>query len=377
MQCNRCLYDDSVPYFKISGNQCNYCDTHDEMEEQYPDDKRGTKILRKLAEDIRKKARKRGQKYDAVVGVSGGCDSSYLLHMAVKVMGLRVLAVHFNNGYDTDIAKANMQNLITILGCDFEVWNVNKKEYNDIYKAFFEAGVPDIEACTDIGLMGALYRKASEYRVRNIFIGHSFRTEGISPIGWSYMDGGYIKDVHDKFGDLLMETFPNMDFMSFLKWALIDRIKRVRPLYYTRYNKKEVRKFLTETYNWKWYDGHHKESLITDFVKNYWAWERYGVDKRYTELSALVRSGQITKEMAVKKLASKPSIDKEVLHFVQKALNFSDSDLKYYLSKTRKTHVDFYNYKKLFRHTRLLWWIALKLGTIPKSFYLKYCTRGI
>src|SRR5262249_3256383 len=139
------------------------------------------------------------------------------------------------------------------------------KEYADIYRAFLAAGVQDADAPTDIALTTTLYMAAEKFDVRYILEGHSFRTEGISPLGWLYMDGKYIESVHRRHGRLPMRTYPNLTLMRFLKWTTFSNVKRIRPLWYLPYNKDEARKLLSERYGWQWYGGHHLENRFTAF----------------------------------------------------------------------------------------------------------------
>ena len=193
--CERCIYDNSVPNIVFNENGvCNYCQIHDDLEILYPIEKEGEKRLSLLFEKIKSEGTGKGKKYDCVIGVSGGCDSSYLVHKAVK-MGLKPLAVHFDNTWNSPIATQNIQKVLSKLNVDLFTIVVNNKEYDDIYRSFMLAGVKDIEAPTDIGLLSTMYKACAKYNLSYILEGHSFRTEGISPLGWLYMDGKYIESI--------------------------------------------------------------------------------------------------------------------------------------------------------------------------------------
>ena len=206
---------------------------HDMSEREYPNNDDGKKILDKIVTEIKEHGS--NNKYDCVIGISGGCDSSYLLDFCFK-SGLRPLAVHFNNGWDTEIAKHNMTCMCNKLNIDFIDYSVEPKEMNDIFRAFLLSGVIDIDAPTDIGLITALYKVAHDNGIKYIVEGHSFRTEGIQPLSWAYVDGKYISDVHKKYGSIPMKTYPNLWMKDFIRWVCIDKIKRVQPLYYLDYN---------------------------------------------------------------------------------------------------------------------------------------------
>ena len=185
VRCTRCLYDETTPSITFDHDGvCNYCRLHDDLDAQYPTGDAGERRLRELAEVIKKDGRKRP--FDVVVGVSGGCDSSYLIYKA-KELGLRPLAVHFDNTWNTTTAVENIHNVLKRLDVQLYTYVVDNEEYDDIYRSFLKAGVPDIEAPTDIALAATLYKAAEQYGIKYIFEGHSFRTEGISPLGWLYM----------------------------------------------------------------------------------------------------------------------------------------------------------------------------------------------
>src|SRR5437763_716652 len=154
-RCTRCLYDESVPSITFDENGvCNYCHTHDSLAAEYPVGADGQARLQKIADQIRHDGR--GKQYDVVVGVSGGCDSSYLLYLTKHVLGLRPLAVHFDNTWNSTTAVANIQRVLKALDVDLYTYVVDNEEYDDIYRSFLKAGVADIEAPTDIGLATVL-----------------------------------------------------------------------------------------------------------------------------------------------------------------------------------------------------------------------------
>ena len=190
--CSRCLLDSSIPGITFdSKGECNYCEIHDWLEKEHSP----TQGKTKLDKIINKMKAGKRERYDCVVGVSGGCDSSYLLHKVVE-WGLRPLAVHFDNNWNTDTAKNNMDKMINVLNIDFLKVGVDKAEYDDICRSFLLASTPDVDIPNDIALATVAYMAADKMGVPWIINGHSFRTEGTSPLGWSYMDGRYIESIH-------------------------------------------------------------------------------------------------------------------------------------------------------------------------------------
>jgi imidazoleglycerol phosphate synthase cyclase subunit len=368
--CSRCLISVDVPGADIRDGVCHYCRLHDLMEAQYPTGDKGRAELERMA--ARLKEAGRGKKYDCILGVSGGCDSSYLAHLLVE-LGLRPLAVHFDNTWNSPVATSNIYAVLDKLGIELETYVVDNHEYDDLYRAFMLAGVKDVEAPTDIGFMGVLYRAAEKHGIKTIIEGHSFRTEGVSPLGWLYMDGGYIKSVHARHGTLPLKTYPNMEFHQFVRWAALSRIERIRPLYHLDYRKDEVKRFLADTYDWQWYGGHHLENRFTAFYHSYLMPTRWGFDFRQIELSALVRSGHLARDVAATQLAEPRRPDPELLAMVKKRLHFTDEEFDAVMTAPKRTYLEFDTYKRRFELLRPFFWLLYRTGRVPKSFYVKFC----
>ena len=178
--CTRCIFDSSVPNISFDAEGiCNYCRQIETMEQEYPTGKEGEARLERMVAEM--KAAGRGRRYDALIGVSGGCDSSYLVHR-MSEYGLRLLAVHFDNTWNSTIATENINNVLDKLGIDLFTIVVDNKEYDDIYRSFLKAGVKDLETPTDIGLTTTLYKGAEKYSIKYMIENHSFRTENIAPL---------------------------------------------------------------------------------------------------------------------------------------------------------------------------------------------------
>jgi N-acetyl sugar amidotransferase len=370
-RCSRCLYDESVPNISFDENGvCNYCHVHDQLNQEYPTGEEGKKHLEALAEKIRKEGRRKP--YDVIVGVSGGADSSYLVYLT-KQLGLRPLAVHFDNTWNSKVAVENIHDVLKKLDVDLYTYVVDNKEYDDIYRSFLKAGVPDTEAPTDIGLAAVLNMAAEKYGIKYIFEGHSFRTEGIAPLGWIYMDGKYIQSVQKQYGTLPLKTYPNMLMPSFIKWTAVLQIKKIRPLYYINYVKKDAMAMLTQELGWEWYGGHHLENRFTAFWHTYYMPKRYGIDTRLLGYAALVRSGQITRAEGLEMLSKPQEYDPELFEVVKKRLGFTDEEFDQIMNLPRRTYRDFKTYKQTFERMRPFWWLMYKLNRVPKSFYIKFC----
>lgn len=343
------------------------------MDKEYPMGVGGDNHLHALADEIRREGR--GKKYDVVVGVSGGCDSSYLLYLAKEVLGLRPLAVHFDNTWNSTVATENIHNVLKTLDIDLYTYVVDNREYDDIYRSFLKAGVPDLDSQTDIALATTLYMACEKHGIKYQFEGHSFRTEGISPLGWLYMDAKYIESLQKQFGTCELKTFPNLWLKDFVRWTAVRRIKKIRPLYYMDYRKNDVMKLLTEKLGWVWYGGHHLENRFTAFVHTYFLPIRYGVDTRLLGYSALIRSGQMTREEGLKLVSQPREYDPEILELIKKRLGYSDLEFDKLMTLPGKTYRDFTTYKETFERMRWLFWLMYKLDLAPKSFYMKYTAK--
>jgi N-acetyl sugar amidotransferase len=372
--CARCLYDAKTPAIVFGEDgACNYCRMHDQLDQEYPMGAQGEEILRGIAAKI--KAAGRNKPFDCVVGVSGGCDSSFLLYK-MKELGLRPLAAHFDNTWNSTTAVENIRRVLKALDIKLYTYVVDNEEYDDIYRSFFKAGVPDIEAPTDIGLAATLYKACEKYSIQYVIEGHSFRTEGISPLGWLYMDGQYIETIQRTFGKYPLKTFPNMKMASFLKWTVVQRIQKIRPLYYLDYRKEEVKKMLADKFGWAWYGGHHLENRFTAFYHSYFLPKRFGIDQRSNGYSAMVRSGQMTREEGARLMKEPPHLEAEIVELVKKRLGFSDEEFERLMNLPRRTYKEFRTYKQTFEQWRPFFWLLYKANLVPKSFYMKYTAKS-
>jgi len=339
---------------------------------QYPTGVEGKKRLYRIFDEIKKEGK--DKKYDCIIGVSGGCDSSYLVCLA-KDYGLRPLAVHFDNTWNSTTATENIYNVLNKLNVDLFTYVVDNKEYDDIYRSFLKAGVPDIEAPTDIGLASTLNIAAAKHNINYVLEGHNFRSEGISPLGWLYMDGKYIADIHQLYGTMPMRTYPNMTLYKFIKWMLVNRIKKIRPLWYIDYHKEDVKKYLQNNLNWKWYGGHHLENRFTAFYHSYFIPKRFGKDFRALGYSALIRCGQMTRDEGVRLMKEPPYLEDEIVELVKKRLGFSDGEFDKIMSLPHRTYREFKTYKRTFEKMKPFFWLMYKMDLVPHSFYMKYTAK--
>lgn len=372
--CSRCILDTTVNdiWFDENG-ECKYCKIHDEMEKEHPLGEEGKIKLEWLLAEIKSAGKKK--EYDCIVGVSGGRDSTYSLYTAVQ-LGLRPLAVHFDNGWNSKIAVANIKNATSKLGVDLHTVVADWEEFKDLQIAFLKASVPDAEVPTDYAIYSVLYDVADQEGIKYIINGHSFRTEGTSPLSWTYMDGKYIKSVHQRFGkNKKIKSFPIMSMSRLLYFLFVKRIKEVRLMEYINYVKKDVDKKLEKELDWEYYGGHHHESTYTAFFQSYFLPKKFNIDKRKTENSALIRSGQLSREDALVEINGSPyEFDKEIIDYTISKLGLNRSEFEDIYNMEIKSFKDYPTYFPMIKFLKIPIKIACKLCLLPHILYLKYAS---
>ena len=371
--CRRCVMDTTVPdiWFDEDG-ECKYCKIHDEMEARHPLDSTGEK-LKVIIETIKKAGK--GRKYDCVCGLSGGRDSSYTLLKAIE-FGLRPLVVSIDNGWGTPISEENIRNACQILNLDIIRVKFDWEEYKDLQRSFFYASVPDVDSPSDFAIYAQLSKTAKDYGIKYILNGHSFRTEGSSPISWSYFDPIYIKDVQKRFGHIKLEEIRTIAMMTpwdLIKRTFIHHIKEIRILEYMDYRKPEVDRILQEKLHWQDYGGHHHENKFTHFVQSYYLPQKFNIDKRKTELSAQVRSGHITREAAEAILAQPYTYVSSIVDEVIARLGFTKAEFEAIIQAPNRSYKDYKTLQPVYKLLSLPINIATHLGFLPRILYLKYC----
>ena len=328
--CERCnqYYKDILPSWNYGKGKENELD----------------KIVSKIKEAGKNK------KYDCLLGLSGGFDSSYMLHFAIKKLGLRPLVFHIDAGWDMHLAKNNIQKMATKLGVDLKIEKINWNEVRDMQLAFFKSGVPHLDIPQDHAFVAALDNYAEKYNIKYVLNGGNISTEVIvNPDAWSYWgtDMRHIKDILRQFGTVPMETYPFTNiFKRKIYMPYIKRIKVVKLLNYIPYVKKEAEELLKKEYGWEPYPQKHFESIMTKFLEGYWLPKRFGYDIRKAQFSSLILTEQVTREEALEKLKEPPLSEKEAAELftqVAKMLEISEKELRSYLTMPLKTYKDYKN----------------------------------
>ena len=281
-----------------------------------------------------------GKKYDCILGVSGGVDSTYLAYIASKA-GLRVLCVHFDNGWNSELAVTNIESIVSKLDFGLYTYVIDWPEFRDIQLAYFKANVIDIEAVTDLAIFSARDILCKKFGIKHIIDGRNVVTESVLPQSWFCKNMSNLKDIHSKHGTMKLKSYP---IMSPVRRRVVDRVKpftRWPILNYITYIKADAKRKIIDELGWRDYGGKHYESVFTRFYQGYILPEKFHVDKRKAHLSNLIFSGQITKEEALKELAQ-PAYPAGLLQsdmeLVIKKLGFTQQEFDEYIKAPPVPH---------------------------------------
>lgn len=293
----------------------------------------------------------KGKPYDCLIGLSGGVDSTYVAYL-VKQLGLRPLAVHLDNGWNSELAVKNVENIITKLGFDLYTLVVNWEEFRDIQLSYLRASVVDIEVVSDHAIFSTMYKLAREKNIGAIISGTNIVTEHIMPPSWLYqkMDFANLKDIHNRFGKVKLKTYPSFDFKKYVYYSAVLRLTPVSILNYVPYNKKDVKEVIKRELGWRDYGGKHYESIFTKFYQAYILPEKFRIDKRKAHLSTLICSGQIPREEALAELAQpiyNPVELKADKEYVLKKLGLSEEEFERIMGLPVKKHQEYKSDRKL------------------------------
>ncbi|MBS1635471.1 MAG: N-acetyl sugar amidotransferase [Bacteroidetes bacterium] len=357
--CNRCILtskDVEAIYFDQYGI-CNYCRYYDTVTQKLGSWNKRQDFIRHKVEEIKKNGQ--GHDYDCILGVSGGTDSSYLAYWAHQ-QGLRPLVVHFDNGWNSELAVENIQRICDKLGFSLQTYVINWEEFKQLQLAYLRAGVIDIEALTDHAIYATIYKIASKYKIRYTLSGFNYATEAIMPKGWVFdkTDFTNIRDINEKYGKAKIKSFPHITFLKKFWFSIFLKIESIQVLNYIDYHKEQAKDVLKKELGWRDYGGKHYESIFTKFYQAYILPTKFHVDKRKAHLSTLICSGQITKSEAKLEL-QKPLYDPQDLvqekEYVLKKLGLSETEFDKIMASPPRKHTDFKTQQRLWeRYFRLI-----------------------
>lgn len=354
--CTKTVMDTSDPSitFDADGISNHYWDFHKNVKPNWHTGSKGSSMLEQMVDQIKKSSR--GNDFDCIMGLSGGADSSYMLHKMVRDFGLKPLVFHVDGGWNSEIAVNNINNVVEKLGLDLYTEVINWEEMKNFQLAMFKSGVPHLDIPQDMAFIGVLYRFAEKYGIKHIMNGGNISTECVlMPLEILYWgtDMAQIKDILSRYGTQAMNTYP---FSSVLYHKLYLRylkgVKVYKPLNYMTYLKRDAMLELEREYGWKPYPQKHFESRFTRFFESYWLPTRFGYDMRRNQFSSLILTGQMCRDEALAEL-QKPtfdafSIDQEFSYIATK-LGITADELHEYHSIPKKFYWNYKNRHNLFK----------------------------
>ncbi|OCX15162.1 ExsB family protein [Mesorhizobium hungaricum] len=336
---------------------CSHCHRYDRvsMQRLIPTEQR-TARLEALVSEI--KAAGAGKDYDCVIGVSGGVDSTYVAYV-VKNLGLRPLAIHLDNGWNSELAVANIQKTLDVLGIDLHTHVIDWEEFRDLQLSFLKASTPDGEVPTDHAIFALLYEMANKYGLKYVITGTNIVSEAILPEKWGYgyFDWRYVSDVHRRFGSTKLATYPHFSLARLFYYVFFRKIRLISILNYIDYEKKEAMDVLQGKLGWVYYGGKHYESIYTRFYQAYWLLRKFNIDKRKAHYSNLILSGQMTRDEALRGL-EEPVYPENLLiedrDYATKKLRQTPDSMEAMMQAPNKTFLDYRTSHSLFEKAKTL-----------------------
>lgn len=372
--CKRCVMDTSDPKIEFDEEGiCSHCHRYDTLAKPIVDRAdagAAASDLARVVDAIRKAGC--GKEYDCVIGLSGGVDSTYVA-LKVKEYGLRPLAVHFDSGWNSELAVNNIENIVKRLDIDLVTFVVDWEEMSDLQQAFFKAGVANCDTPTDHAFLAVLYDTAAKHGIRHVVTGTNFATEFILPSSWGYSpaDLTHLRAIHKRFGRRPLVTYPTLGFFArYFYYPVIKRLRTIRILNLMPYNKAAVKKTITEKLGWRDYGGKHYESIFTRFFQAYYLPVKFGYDKRRAHLSSLIVSGQMTREDALRELDA-PTYPPERLaedkEFVAKKIGLPLNEFDAIMSAPPHDFSEYPTEQWLYRIKDVVWGVVKKVRGIKTA----------
>lgn len=349
--------DTTDPYMQFDQNGvCNHCRSVERLLNSKPyclgrEEKQ--RAFEGLVGEIKREGKGRG--YDCVIGLSGGVDSTYTA-LLVKRAGLRPLAVHLDNGWDTELSVKNIKNICEKLDIDLYTHVIDWEEFQDLQLAFLRASTPDSEFPSDHAIQALMLKTAIKERTRYVLAGTNLASESILPKAWSQGDWRYIKSIQARFGSRKLKSLPHFTFLDSFLFVHLWHLKWINTLDYFDYNRDDAKKTIQEQLDWRDYGMKHHESLYTKFFQAYILPRKFGYDKRRAHLSSLICTGQITRAQALEQIESDlyPTHQlREDLDYVISKLGITRDEFDRIMALPRKTYADYPNYQNSVLYTLL------------------------
>lgn len=371
--CNNCVMDTTDPNIHFdSKGVCNHCINFYKNIFPLLNEKKNDR-KKYLVKNINKiKTKNKNNEFDCIIGLSGGVDSSYLLHLAVKEFNLRPLVFHVDAGWNSNEAVNNIEKLVDKLNLTLNTHVVYWPEMQDLQLSFFKAQVPHLDTPQDHAFFASTYNYAAKYNVDTILNGGNFSTEGVrEPLDWHYhaSDLYHLKHIQSKFGSIKLNKFPLCGIFKYkIYFRFFKNVNVLQPLNYIQYNKNEAIKVLKNNYNWETYSHKHYESRFTKFYEGYWLLKKFGYDKRKAHFSSLILSNQMSREMALNKLQSDPLSETEIkreFEYISNKLNITTEQLNIFFNGKNKSFRDYKSHFKLINFfTKVLQFLKIEKRVI-------------
>ena len=354
--CSNCVMDSSDSKITFDENGiCDHCQTYSEsIASKWNPLQEKSIELNKLVRKIKSSGKK--NQFDCLMGMSGGIDSSYLLHKMVTEYNLRPLVFHVDAGWNSQLAVNNIQRVVDKLNLDLYTEVINWKEMKDLQLSYFKSGVSNIDTPQDHAFFATMYKFASKNNIKYILTGGNYSTECIrNPLEWMWYQSDSIQlmDIQKQFGSIKLKDFPITNILWHkIYLPYIKGIKLIRPLDFMVYDKEKATQELEAEYGYQRYPQKHFESRFTRFYESYWLPERFGFDTRKVQLSSLILTGQMTREEALEELKKKPynvnTIHQEIEYIATK-LGITVEELNRYLKMEKKTYKDYKSQENIYR----------------------------
>jgi N-acetyl sugar amidotransferase len=365
--CTRCVMDTTDPDIQFDENGiCSHCHNYERVIQTCVfQGAEGELKLTKIIESVKKNGK--GKKYDCVIGLSGGVDSSFVAYR-VKQYGLRPLAVHLDNGWDSELAVKNIENICRRLEIDLHTIVLDWEDFRELQIAFLKASTPDSEIPSDHAIVSSMYYTAKEYGVP-IIAGYNYRTESHFPAAWSqgHYDWRYIRNVNRKFGSGSLKTFPHLNWIQ----GQIFVRQLINILNYIDYNKTEAMHVLEKELGWRYYGSKHHESIYTRFYQGYILPVKFLYDKRRAHLSSLICSGELSREEALNQLNESTystQLQEDDKSYIIKKFGMSEAEFEEIMNLPVKSFCDYSSYASL----QQLWF-----SPMVRWLYRKYLKKHL
>ncbi|MFC0304849.1 N-acetyl sugar amidotransferase [Rhizorhabdus histidinilytica] len=360
--CNRCIMDTTAPdiRFDEDGN-CNYCSSFLAKREKHIASDENRRIERLSALVGMVKAAGKGKRYDCIIGLSGGVDSSWTLVQAVR-LGLRPLAVHMDSGWNSELAQSNISNLVRGLGVDLYTHVIDWPEIRGLMDAFFDADVIDVEVLYDNAMLAVNYKQARRYGLKYILAGTNIATEGVDiPKAWNWYksDKTNIVGISKRFGGPKLKSFPSIGTFDMARYLIFNKIKWISFLDLLDYKKYQALEILKDEFSYKPYPHKHYESVFTRFYQGYILPYKFNVDKRKPHLSSLIMGGEMTRDEALERAAgiaylSEAEMEADRRYFIKK-MGWSEEKFRDYMGRGEKPHTDYPSEVRLYQNLLFLY----------------------